>query len=276
MEYSVLMSVYQKEVPEYLAICLESLINQTIVPDEIVIVKDGKLTRELDNIILKYQKLQPNLFKIVELEVNQGLGKALGIGLNSCSHEIVARMDSDDICVPTRFEKQLNFLCENPDISIVGTWISEFEKDAKEIVSVRKVPTSHEEIFKAAKKRNPLNHMSVMFRKGAVINSGGYRHFLWNEDYYLWVRMLKAGYKFANIEEPLVLVRAGVSLFERRGGIQYLIKELELQKEFVEMQFITRSEFVVNLFIRSIFRILPNRIRGMMYKYLLREKEVNL
>ncbi|PEA54438.1 amylovoran biosynthesis protein AmsE [Bacillus pseudomycoides] len=276
MQYSVLISVYKKERAEYLDICLESLMNQTVISNEIVLVQDGELTMELYAVISKYLEKYPTIFKVIKLEVNQGLGKALNIGLNTCSNQIVARMDSDDICVSTRFEKQLEFLQANPEIDIVGTWIDEFENNSEQIISKRMLPCNHEMICKLAKKRNPLNHMTVMFRKESVTKSGGYLHFLWNEDYYLWVRMIQKGYRFANLPESLVLVRAGSEMFERRGGLEYFVQELRLQREFLKMGFVKKNEFSRNILIRGAFRFMPNSLRGIMYKKLLRKKRKNI
>jgi len=164
-KFSVLMSVYFKEKPNYFKECLESILNQTIVPSEIVLVKDGKLTKELECVIGEYVSKYDNLFKIIELEENKGLGIALQIGLLNCKYDIIARMDTDDICLPDRFEKQLKILKERKDVSVVGSWIGEFEDHYKNINTLRKTPLTFDEIYSLAKKKNPLNHMTVMFRK---------------------------------------------------------------------------------------------------------------
>lgn len=271
MNFSVLMSVYAKEKPEYLDLSLNSLVTQTLMPKEIVIVKDGVLPSELDEVIHKYVQKYPDLFKIVALKINQGLGNALNIGLQYCDYELVARMDSDDISLPNRFEKQIYYLHKNPEISVLGAYIDEFENEPTNITSVRKVPISHDEIFKVAKRRNPLNHMTVVFRKEFVMAAGGYRHFLWNEDYYLWVRMLNKGYKFANLPESLVLVRAGDDLFKRRGGVKYFLKEVELQKKFYDLGFIQFYDFILNIMLRGTIRLVPNFLRKIIYQLFLRD-----
>jgi glycosyltransferase involved in cell wall biosynthesis len=270
MSYSILMSIYEKEKPEYFIECLNSIFSQTLKPSEIVIVKDGLIPPDLEHVLLKFTNRYPGIIKVVPLSENKGLGKALDIGLKSCTNEIVARMDTDDICLPDRFEKQIKFLMDNKEVDIVGSWIKEFEDSTEFIVSTRKPPLTHKDIYEFAKKRNPLNHMTVVFRKKSIEDAGGYLPFLWNEDYYLWVRMLVNGKKFANIPETLVLVRAGSSMITRRGGIKYFIQEMKLQKEFYSLRFINFRRLFLNLIFRGIFRIVPNSLRKVLYVKFLR------
>lgn len=271
MHFSVLMSVYIKERPEFLKEAIDSMLNQTLKPNEIVIVLDGQLTSELYGLLDEYKKGFPELFKFVQLEQNMGLGKALEIGIHECSHDLIARMDSDDICHPERFEKQINFMKNNPDVKVLGSWIGEFEKDPKKIESIRKVPSSYEEIKQYAKTRSPLNHMTVVYWKEAVLSSGNYQTLLWNEDYFLWARMLNNNIKIMNIPEILVYARAGADMFNRRGGLKYFNKEVELQTEFLKMNFIDKKTYVMNIFTRGAVRVLPNSVRGFIYKQLLRK-----
>jgi glycosyltransferase involved in cell wall biosynthesis len=270
MEFSVLMSVYFKEKPEFLKEAIRSTLEQTLPPNEIVIILDGKLTDALYETLDNFKKEKPGLFKFVQLEVNKGLGKALEIGINECKYNVIARMDTDDICHPERFEKQINFLIQNPDIDVVGSWIGEFDENPNEISTIRRVPLTSKEIIRYAKRRNPINHMTVMYRKNAVLGVGNYQPFLWNEDYYLWVRMLKARKKFANIPEILVYARTGNEMFKRRGGLKYLKQDIHLQKEFLKMDFVTKKEYYGNVLVRGFVRILPNNFRGKLYKTLLR------
>jgi glycosyltransferase involved in cell wall biosynthesis len=272
MNFSVLVSIYCKENPVYFQESLKSIINQSIKPSEIVLVKDGKLTNELDEIIESYTQQYKNIFKIVSLEKNVGLGKALNIGLNNCSYELVARMDTDDICKVDRFEKQLSIFKSSPEVGVVGTWVSEFQsnEDINNPKVIKKVPLTHNEIKKYAKFRNPINHMSVMFKKSEVLTAGNYQHLLWNEDYYLWIRMLKNKSKIVNIPDITVNVRAGKEMYSRRGGYKYIVAEYELQRKILKMEFINIFEFFANMTIRSITRILPNNIRGIFYKKVLR------
>ncbi len=270
MRFSVLLSVYYKEKPEYLREAIDSIINQTVKPTEIVLIKDGKLTEELEKAIKDYDISNYGLFKIVALEKNVGLGEALRIGVNNCSNEIIARMDTDDICVPDRFEKQIKFLAKHPEVDLVGSYISEFEGDINNIIALRKVPVTVEEVNAFAKTRNPLNHVTVMYRKNSIIFAGNYKPFLWNEDYYLWVRLINNNGKIMNIPEPLVYVRAGSEMYQRRGGLKYVKNEVGLQKEFLNMGFISLPKFISNVTKRTIVRVVPNNLRSYIYRKFLR------
>lgn len=267
------MSVYSKENPEYLKQSLNSIINQTVKPDEIVVVKDGPLTSELENVIEKYKNTFKNLFKIVDIKENVGLGLALREGVLNCSNEIIARMDTDDICIPERFEKQIKFLENNPDIDIVGSWISEFKNSPENIYAQRIVPLSHNKIHEFAKWRNPMNHMTVMFRKQSVIDAGNYEHFQSFEDYYLWVRMLNKGCKFANIEESLVKARAGELMFKKRAGLKYFLEnEFLIQKTLLDMNFINEHHFLRNVTLKFLLRVIPANIMAYAYNGFLRKE----
>ncbi|WP_294630305.1 glycosyltransferase [uncultured Bacteroides sp.] len=268
MNFSVLLSVYSKEQPVFLRQCFESIFQQTSLPSEIVLVKDGPLTTELNQLIEEYAVKHPEL-KIVSLSENQGLGKALNEGLKHCSYDLVARMDTDDISKPDRFEKQLKVFQQHPEIDVCGAWIEEFYNDVSDIVSIRKVPESHAEIFKYAEKRSPVNHPVVMFRKRAVLNAGGYLHFWLFEDYYLWVRMLMNHCTFYNIPESLLYFRASPEMVKRRGGMKYLCSEIKFQQEMRRMKFISSFCLVKNLLIRIPVRVMPNFLRHWVYKYLL-------
>ncbi|CZR10824.1 Glycosyl transferase family 2 [Trichococcus flocculiformis] len=206
---SVLMSVYYKEKPEYLEACLESIIQQTYQPDEIVLVKDGPLTEELEHVLEQFVSKNPQMYKLVPLEKNVGLGKALAIGVEAASYELIARMDTDDIALPERLEKQRNYFQMNPETAIVGSDIIEFEGSIDQVVANRIVPHTHEEIYEFAKRRNPFNHMTVMYRKDSVLEVGNYQPLNGYEDYYLWVRMLEKGLKAYNFAEVLVYARGG-------------------------------------------------------------------
>ncbi|MED4976441.1 glycosyltransferase [Heyndrickxia faecalis] len=272
MNFSVLMSLYWKEVPEYLDSSLNSIVNQSLMPSEIVIIKDGPLNENLENILYKYVINYPKLFKIIGLKKNVGLGRALEIGLKHCTYEIVARMDTDDIALYNRFEKQIPLIQNDTSISALGSWIAEFDNNPSELKTIRKVPLDYEEILDKARYRNPLNHMSVVFRKSAVLSVGNYQSFLWNEDYYLWVRLLINGYKIINTNDVLLYVRTGEDMFNRRGGITYFKNEIRLQKKFLELKYIKRTDFIRNILTRGIVRILPNKLRSTIYRTLLRNK----
>lgn len=270
--FSVLISVYKKEKAEYLKRALQSIINQTLKPTEIVIVKDGPLTKELDECIEDFQKQNSKLFKILSFKENRGLGLALRDGVKACKYEYIARMDSDDISKPDRFEKQFNYLQKHPETALLGTWITEFSKDENKPDTVTKLPCTHQEIIKFAKRRNPFRHVTVVFKKSAVIQSGNYRDFLWFEDYDLFVRILQKGYFTANIPECLVNVKADKDMFARRGGWQYLKQDYKFQKQILKTKYIGKTDFLINIIIRSIVRIIPNKLRSYLYKIFLRSE----
>ena len=272
IQFSVLISVYKKEKPEYLKTALQSIINQTLKPTEIVIVKDGLLTQELDDCIKEYEKQYPELIKIIAFKENRGLGLALRDGVIACKYDYIARMDSDDIAKPERFAKQFQYLKQHPETALLGTWITEFSKDENKPDTLTELPCTHQEILKYAKKRNTFRHMTMVLKKEAVIKAGNYRDFLWFEDYDLWVRMLQKGYIAANIPEYLVNVRADEEMFARRGGLQYLKQDYRFQKFMLKTGFITSSEFSMNIIIRTMVRLSPNDMRGLFYKTFLRTK----
>ena len=269
-KFSVLMSLYKSEKPEYLAQALDSVINQTVKPTEIVMVKDGPLTPELDAVLDKYCKQNPHFFKVVPFEKNRGLGLALRDGVLECSYELIARMDTDDVCKPKRFEKQLAYLGQHPEVALLGTWIKEFSISPDKPDTITNLPCEHEAILKFAKKRNPFRHMTVFYKKFAVLDSGNYRDFLWFEDYDLWVRILQKGYIGHNLPEYLVDVRADGEMFARRGGWKYLKQDLAFQKNLLDFGFINIFEYFLNVLMRSVVRIIPNDIRTMFYKRILR------
>lgn len=268
-KFSVLLSVYVKESPGNFQESLESLFVQTLLPDEIVLVKDGPLTHELEYLVNQYEK-QYSIMKIVYLPTNLGLGKALNEGLKYCSYDLVARMDTDDIAKPDRFEKQVQIFEEHPEVDVVGAWIDEFEKEKTEIISTRYLPEYQYEILKFAHKRCPVNHPVVMFRKSTVLSVGGYQHFPLFEDYYLWVRMLMGGAIFYNIQESLLYFRFSSDMFKRRGGWKYACDELRFQYTIWRLGFISFFDCLMNSIPRFIMRILPNLLRAKLYKKILR------
>lgn len=269
MLFSVLLSVYRKESPTYLKESLDSILSQTVLPTEIILVEDGPLSDELYGVINLYSE-QRACLKRISLSVNQGLGKALNEGLKHCSYDIIARMDTDDIAKPDRFEKQLKIFQEYPEVDVVGAWIDEFEGDISHVVSVRKLPEGHEGILRFAKKRNPVNHPVVMFRKESVLAVGGYQHFPLFEDYYLWVRMLMNGAKFYNMQESLLYFRSSSDMFKRRGGWGYINTEIRFQNFLLKSHFITWGGYLQNMVVRTITRMMPNSLRSILYKKIVR------
>lgn len=269
IRFSVLMSLYDKEKPEFLAECFTSLANQTLKADEIVLVFDGSINDNLQKAVQNFQNKLP--LKIITLEKNVGLGQALNAGLNACQHDWVIRMDTDDICVANRFEQQIHFIQTHPDIDVLGGQIIEFEHDISQGKKSRTVPTIHEQIVQYAKSRNPINHMTVAFKKSAVLAVGSYRHAPLFEDYDLWVRLLLVGYRFANLPDVLVYARAGQAMYERRGGWDYAQYEWAIQQKFYQQGFLNVAQLLKNLAIRLPMRLLPNGLRSWVYQTLLRK-----
>jgi glycosyltransferase involved in cell wall biosynthesis len=265
---SVLMSVYRGECADYLDQSLASLEAQTRPADEVLIVKDGPLGADLECVIDRYAPRLP--IAILQLETNQGLGPALRAGVERCSFDLIARMDSDDVCAPQRFEHQLEFLAAHPEVDVLGGCVREFESDPRHFVSVRRLPRDHSRIRSFAKTRNPMNHMTVMFRKSAVLAVESYRHAVGLEDYDLWVRMLMHGARFHNLEEALVYARTGNGMLNRRGGLAYFRREAALFWSFKESGFLSTWEFLVSTTLRLPIRLLPESIRGLVYRGLLR------
>lgn len=254
--FSVLISVYQKERPEFLRLALDSIWElQTLKPSEIVIVCDGPLTTELNLVIDQFSSKAPA--KILRLKENQGLGEALARGLQICSHELVARMDSDDISVSDRFEKQVKFMTVHPEISVSGTDIAEFAETTNKVCSFRRLPSDPDDLFHFARRRNPLNHMTVIFRKSEVIDAGNYQDFHGYEDYFLWIRMLKKGALIGNISENLVYARVGNNMHARRRGLRLFNQERKLLRELVRIKFLSSGDYYQNLLLRAFPRLFP-------------------
>ena len=266
-KYSVLMSVYIKEKPEYLDLAIKSMVEQTLKPDEIIIVKDGPITDELQDVLDKYNAAYPELFNIVGYENNRGLGLALNFGLEHCRNELVARMDTDDISRLNRCEQQIKIFEDNPEIDIVGGDIAEFINSPSETVAYRRVPKTNDDILEYMKTRCALNHVSVMFKKSSIISAGGYKDCFWNEDYYLWIRMWLKGCTFANTGNVLVDVRTGEGMYARRGGLKYFNSEKELQNLMLKNKLINFNTYSINILKRLIVQLLlPNSIRGWVFR----------
>ena len=267
--FSVLMPVYAKEKPKNLNEALESIYSQTVFPSEVVICEDGKLTQELDSIIKEYKQRYPKNTKVVKFPTNRGLGNALHDGILECSNEVIFRMDSDDISVGDRFEKQLAVLQETK-ADVVGSNIVEYDEKMNVMTGSREVPELDTNIKQYAKKRNPINHMTVCYKRSAVLSAGNYLVMDGFEDYYLWVRMIKNGANFYNIQKPLVKVRGGASMISRRGGLSYVRKTIAFEKELRKIGFISAFQYCTNTFPRILVSIAPSFIRRMFYSVSLR------
>lgn len=268
MKFSVLMSIYYKENPDWFNRAMQSIwTEQTVKPSEIVLVQDGPLTAELYSVISDWQVKLGKVLRTIPLEKNIGLGDALNIGFQHCTNELVARMDTDDVARPDRFEKQLAIF-RQINVDVCGSWITEFDNDESIFTGQRKLPEQHEAIALYARRRCPINHPSVMYKKTAVESAGGYQKVMWFEDYYLWVRMLISGARFYNIQEPLVHMRAGLGQLERRSGKQYAKSEILLFTKLRDLGFLSRFEFFKITLLRVPIRLMPKPLIRMAYKFL--------
>ena len=261
--FSLVMCVYAKENPAYLSQCVDSILKQTILPDEWIIVKDGPLTAELESVLsgLRF----PNELKIIALPESVTQGPARAEGLKVAKHDWVAIMDSDDICMHDRFEKQLKMIEANPDLSLIGGQIKEFSDSPEHVISMRNVPTSHAEILRFAKRRNPFNQMTVMLKRDLALAAGNYKYFLWFEDYDLWMRMIKSGAICANHPEALVFARVGAGMYGRRRGLTYIRSEWRMQRQLLDMGMVNAAEFATNVAMRIPVRLLPEHSLANVY-----------
>ncbi|MGL5947797.1 MAG: glycosyltransferase [Aeromonas sp.] len=267
-KFSLLMSVYGKDSPDYFTQALDSLCGISCAPCEVVLVADGPLTAELSAVIAAYQTRLP--LRLVALAQNVGLGAALAHGLSACTQEWVARFDSDDICHPERFIKQVAYLQAHPATDLLGGWIAEFDDSWQLSHAVRQTPLTAAAIARHARTRNPFNHMTVMFKKAAVLAAGNYQQEFLFEDYALWVRLIVQGAQIANLPEVLVYARTGSALATRRGGWRYAKAEWLLQRDFYRRGFISLSKMLANLAVRIPTRMMPRAVRNMLYRTYLR------
>lgn len=272
--FSVLMSVYRNDNPNHFKTAVESIsVNQTLRPSEIIIVIDGPVPDAVNIVLENLCKKIPEI-KPVRLEKNGGLGNALRIGMVNATNEIVARMDADDIASPDRFAKQISFFSDNKDCSVIGGQITEFINSPDNIVGKREVPCSNSEIKQWIKTRCPFNHMTVALRRSSVLNVGNYIDWHFNEDYYLWIRLAEAGYKFANLPDTLVNVRVGSEMYARRGGWKYFKSEKGLQDYMWKKNLISFPQYIFNVAIRFGVQVaIPNTVRAFLFKTLFRKKD---
>lgn len=269
MKYSILMPVYHKDNPSYFQEAIESMLSQTIKTDDFVIVCDGTLTTELDLIIDKYK--ESDIFNIVRLKENIGLGNALNYALPICKYDLVARMDSDDISLPDRIEQQLKVF-KTQDIDLVSGTIIEYDLEYTKQTGKRQLPETNKELVRFSKKRSPINHPCVMFKKKAVLEVEGYQDFYLMEDYYLWIRMILNGSKLYNIQKPILHMRAGIEQTKRRGGFKYFKSNYNMQKYMLKVRHIGLFRFLSNIITRFIVQVLfPTKIRNFFYNKVLRK-----
>lgn len=270
MEYSVLMTVYKDDNPKYFDKALMSMVNQTKKPDEIVLVKDGPITKKLQEVIDRLDNLYPNLILQVSLPVNVGLGLALNEGIKKAKNDLLARMDADDISLPTRCEKQVQEFENNPELDIIGCPVKEFSGDITNIVGERNVPLSNDDIYKFAKKRDPFNHPTVMYRKSKVLEVGGYGDLRKNQDTDLWIKMLSNGAFCKNLSEYLVYFRFDENTYEKRKNWLNTKLLIRIRWNAFKSGFCTCYDFLIVAIAQIGIYILPTSFQKFIYSKILR------
>lgn len=270
--FSVVTSVYRNDNPEFFRVAMYSVTGgQTLPPDEVVLVVDGPVPAALSRVIDEVAAGNTAI-RVLRLPENRGLGNALRIGMENAQYGIVARMDSDDVAVPDRFEKQMAFLKAHPECDMVGGQITEFVGREDNIVGKREVPLENADICDWMKVRCPFNHMTVMMRRESVLGVGNYIDWHYNEDYYLWIRMAEKGCKFANLPEVLVNVRVGKEMYARRGGWKYFKSEKGLQDYMLSHKIISLPRYLFNVAVRFGVQVaMPNSVRGFIFQKLFRK-----
>ena len=269
-DYSVLMSVYGKEKPEFLRESMQSMYDQTVPTNDFVLICDGPLTDGLNKVIDEMQGKFGKRLRVIRQKKNMGLGYSLNHGVKECKNELIARMDSDDISVKDRIERQF-VVFEKTGADVVGGNISEYDEDMVKLIGHRIVPQRNNEIVERIKKRNPVNHMTVVLKKSKVIKVGNYLDMPFFEDYCLWARMLKNNYTFFNIQDDLVKVRGGFGMVERRGGARYIRPIVSFQNYLLKLGLISHWTYVSNIIVRIIVSILPSRVRCILYMKKMRD-----
>lgn len=269
--FSVLMSVYYKEDPSYFDMALNSnLITPSLCPSELVLICDGELTPALEKVIAKYQNQFPDILKVYRKE-NGGLGKALNYGLTKCQYKLIARSDSDDVCSIDRFRMQVGFMEEHPDIVVVGGSILEFKEDPNTPFRRKDNPLTPEGAYKKAKVRNPLNHMTVMFRRDVILSLGSYRDVPYLEDYDLWIRLLISGYKISNINEIMVYARVGNGMAVRRSNHSQIDGWKIISTNMLDNGMINKWQYHRNMLYIKAFVYMPVGLKEFFYNTLLRK-----
>ena len=269
LKFSVLISVYSKEKPQNLIQCFNSLLQQSLPANEWVVVEDGALTEDLYRVLDLYEKQYSKLIKRVKIPNHVGLGAALAEGIQHCSCELIARMDADDVACKERFERQINLFLRKPELDICGSWIEEFEGDLENVVSRRRVPVKEQDIRKYQKRRDAFNHMTVMYKKQAVLDAGNYKSVPLMEDTVLWAQMLQNNAHCVNIPEYLVKVRVGKDYYERRGGWEYFSQYRQGKKEVLKTGFTNRWDYYSTVLAQFFVALAPMSVRGIVFKHFL-------
>ena len=267
-DFSLLMTVYYKEKPGNLRESIESALHNTIPPSEFVIVKDGELTPQLESVLGVY--MNNPIFKIIGYKKNKGAGLASRLGVENCKYDLIARLDSDDICDVKRFEKELNFLINNPEYGIVGSNTIQFADNVTNVVNRKHLPENDEEIRKFSKRRNPFITSSIMMYKKFIFEAGGYQDCYLCEDYDLWTRMLALGtFKAYNFQENLVFMRVDKNFYKRRGGLKYCKAICKFKKRLYKSGYMSYKDYFITKNSTIIVSLMPGFLREWIYKGIL-------
>lgn len=273
MKIEVLMSCYKNDNAQFLREAISSTYeNQTEKPDSFRIVVDGPVGDEINSVLNYYKKQYPSVFVIERLDKNGGLGRALRQGILDSEFEYILRMDADDVSAPTRIEKQKKYALSHPELDVIGTFTAEFTDSPEHLLSIRELETEEERIYKDAKKRTPVSHVSVLLKRESVLKAGNYQSFLLYEDYYLWIRMIQNGAKFGNIPEVLVFVRTDENRYKRKGSNRYIVSTKLFQHYLYGVGFISYKEYLRNKYGRVIIAKVPVGIRKQIYEKILRKQ----
>lgn len=272
LEYSVLTTLYKNDSPVYLKQSIESMLNQSILTNDYVIVADGPLTLELDTILKSYSE-KYSFFHIVRLQENGGLGVALRRGVKECKNDLIARLDSDDISVSNRCELQLKEFEKDPELAIVGSDMYEFDEDPSKIKDIKRMPTTTEQIYRYGKRRNPFNHSSVMYKKSVIQSVGGYSTRRRSQDVELWARVIYAGNKCKNINKPLIYFRTdGVNRVKRKKKWSNVKSDLSVYKANYRMGYSSILDYIYICIYQIAFYLMPEKMAGYLYMRLFRKK----
>ena len=266
-DFTVLMAVYAGDRGAWVEQALVSVMNQTLVPQQVLVVEDGPIPPDVRASLDAFPTLQR-----VALPANVGLSGALQVGLGHCRNELVARVDSDDVNELSRFALQVAEMTARPNLSVLSGYVAEFDEDDAAPYAVRTVPVGVAEVARAAKWRSPVNHPAVMMRRTHVDAVGGYSGFEGLEDYFLWGKLLAAGRQIDNLPEVLVRMRAGAAQGRRRGGWRYAQTEFGLLRAFVGIGFLSWPQAVVAMVVRLPLRLVPDRVRTFVYRSVLRRR----
>jgi glycosyltransferase involved in cell wall biosynthesis len=268
-KYSVLMSIYSKDEPQYIKESIQSILSQTVAPNEVIILVDGPVSQKISQTIKYFEKKYPSIIKVVFFKLNRGLGPVLADGVILAKNQLVARMDSDDVADPNRCSTQLKFFRDNPTCDIIGTNVTEFIGSIDNVRAHRQMPETHEEIVAYSKKRNPFAHPSVMFKKSTILRAGNYRDRKLCEDYDLWARVIQNSAQCHNIQKELLYMRTGKDFYDRRGGGRYLLSILKFKSELFKSGYVSKADFTLSALSSVIICLLPAKFRSFVYmKYL--------